>query len=186
MDGRLKLRSWATAANGLTMLRMLLVVPLLTASGSGQLVAAFALMAAAAATDVADGWIARRTGTATKLGAVLDPAADAILVFALQVQLVATGQWPVHLLAISGVSFVLFAAISALAGRPVGSRSGKYVGAALMAAVMLQFLCRLSGSALWDRMGAVVCPLVAIYVAVSVVENIHVARSALGGAYDKG
>ena len=34
------------------------------------------LIAAAGATDFLDGWIARRRGTATKWGALIDPVAD--------------------------------------------------------------------------------------------------------------
>ena len=92
MTTRLRMRSWASAANGLTLLRVLLIVPLLIALGNGWMAGAMVLMAIAAATDVADGMVARRIGTATRLGAVLDPAADAILVFAVQAQLVAAGR----------------------------------------------------------------------------------------------
>ena len=48
----------------------------------------------AAATDFADGWIARRRNLTTLLGRFLDPVADKLLVMALLVELVALGRIP--------------------------------------------------------------------------------------------
>jgi phosphatidylglycerophosphate synthase len=184
MTNRLQIRSLATAANGLTLLRILLVVPLLMALGNGRMAGAMLLMAIAAATDVVDGIVARRIGTATRLGAVLDPAADAILVFAVQALLVAAGQWPVYLLAVTGASFLLFAHLWAASGRAPGGRAGKYVGAVVMGTILLQFACRLVVPGQWNRVAAVICPLAAVYMAVSIVENIYTALEALRGACD--
>lgn len=47
-----------------------------------------ALFGAAALTDQFDGWLARRAGTSTDLGRILDPVADKILVLAAMIVLV--------------------------------------------------------------------------------------------------
>lgn len=184
MTNRTQIRSWATAANGLTLLRILAVVPLVMAIGNGQMAGALLIMGIAAATDVADGMVARRNGTATRLGAVLDPAADAVLVFAVQAQLAASGQWPLYLFAVTGASFLLFALAWAASGRASGGRAGKYVGAALMGTIILQLGCRLAAPERWNRVAPVICPLVAVYAVVSIVENIYAALEAPGGAHD--
>lgn len=72
-------------ANGLTMLRLGLVpvfVVLVVVSGMihpGWRVAACLTFAVASATDLADGWIARRYGLVTSFGKVADPIADKAL-----------------------------------------------------------------------------------------------------------
>lgn len=52
---------------------------------------AFALFLAAGITDFFDGWLARRLGAASRLGALLDPMADKLIVAAILVVLVAQG-----------------------------------------------------------------------------------------------
>ncbi len=51
---------------------------------------ATALFAVAALTDQIDGWLARRSGSSTDLGRILDPIADKILVMAALIVLVPT------------------------------------------------------------------------------------------------
>ncbi|SCF40120.1 CDP-diacylglycerol--glycerol-3-phosphate 3-phosphatidyltransferase [Micromonospora mirobrigensis] len=73
------------AANGLTLLRLVLVpvfVVLVAASGmthAGWRVAASLVFAFASVTDLVDGWIARRFGLVTSVGKVADPIADKAL-----------------------------------------------------------------------------------------------------------
>ncbi len=55
---------------------------------------AAALLVAAAVTDVLDGWLARRWGAATRLGAYLDPVADKVLLSATYLALGAAGALP--------------------------------------------------------------------------------------------
>lgn len=76
---------WATLPNALTLVRLLLVpvlAVLLLADGGddpGLRWAAMAVFVIAAITDLADGEIARRSGTVTTLGKVADPVADKAL-----------------------------------------------------------------------------------------------------------
>ena len=65
--------------NILTILRLLLVPCFLWASMRGMYVAAFVIFLSAAVTDILDGMIARRLNVHSRLGALLDPAADKTL-----------------------------------------------------------------------------------------------------------
>ncbi len=80
-----------TAANQLTLLRMLLVPPfviLLLYNHQGWALVTFL---AAGVTDIFDGLIARRTGQKTTLGAWLDPMADKLLLVSMFVMLTLPG-----------------------------------------------------------------------------------------------
>src|SRR5271156_4710751 len=65
--------------NVITASRILLVVPIALALANHQLVTTIALFGVAALSDAADGFLAKRFGWQTELGAVLDPAADKLL-----------------------------------------------------------------------------------------------------------
>ena len=65
-----------TVPNLLTLLRLFLVPFFLIASIRGMFTAAFVIFVAAAVTDIFDGMIARRFNMRSRLGAILDPAAD--------------------------------------------------------------------------------------------------------------
>src|SRR5437870_3379470 len=65
-----------TIPNILTLVRLIAVPVFLFASFGGHYTFAFALFVGAAATDILDGMIARRFNQRSRLGAVLDPAAD--------------------------------------------------------------------------------------------------------------
>ena len=83
--------------NILTLLRIL-AIPVLVAvmltDFSGRDLAAFAIFVAAALTDWADGWWARRKNQTTIFGQLLDPTADKLLVAAALVCLQAQGRVP--------------------------------------------------------------------------------------------
>lgn len=68
-----------TIPNLLTLGRLLLVPCFLYASMQGMYVAAFVIFVSAAVTDVLDGMIARRLNLHSKIGALMDPAADKTL-----------------------------------------------------------------------------------------------------------
>ena len=71
-----------TLANGLTVLRGLLAVPLLLVLQWGWDWWAFWLLVLGAATDGIDGWLARRGGGGSVWGARLDPLCDKLLLLA--------------------------------------------------------------------------------------------------------
>lgn len=81
----------ATPANGVTVARMLLSLPLLSfVSRGGASYWALAAWIILSATDAVDGHLARRHGT-TRSGAFLDPLADKVLVLGAAWALVASG-----------------------------------------------------------------------------------------------
>src|SRR5205085_10068140 len=65
-----------TIPNILTLLRLFLVPFFLIASIRGMFTAAFVIFVSAAVTDIFDGMIARRFNQRSRIGAILDPAAD--------------------------------------------------------------------------------------------------------------
>lgn len=80
-----------TAANQLTLLRMLLVPPFVILMLYNHQGWALITFLAAAVTDLFDGLIARRTGQKTTLGAWLDPMADKLLLVSMFVMLTLPG-----------------------------------------------------------------------------------------------
>ncbi|MDP3853386.1 CDP-alcohol phosphatidyltransferase family protein [Phenylobacterium sp.] len=69
-EGHLKL------ANLVTLSRAMLIAPIFGLLAAGQAQAALALYGLAAATDLIDGWLARRSGRASAFGAQLDAVVD--------------------------------------------------------------------------------------------------------------
>lgn len=68
-----------TIPNVLTLLRIAMIPFFLYAAWRGEFAIAFVLFVSAALTDVVDGYLARRLNQRSRLGAVLDPAADKAL-----------------------------------------------------------------------------------------------------------
>lgn len=68
-----------TLPNLITLGRLLLVPCFLVASMRGMWTTAFAIFVAAAVSDILDGMIARRFNLRSRIGAILDPAADKTL-----------------------------------------------------------------------------------------------------------
>jgi cardiolipin synthase (CMP-forming) len=68
-----------TLPNALTLLRILAIPFFAIAVWYGHLWEAFGIFVAAGVTDLLDGWIARTFNQRSRLGAVLDPAADKLL-----------------------------------------------------------------------------------------------------------
>jgi cardiolipin synthase len=65
--------------NIISVIRILLVVPIAMALGSGRLALAILLFGIAAVSDIADGYLAKRFGWQSELGGILDPIADKLL-----------------------------------------------------------------------------------------------------------
>ena len=107
----------ATPANAITVGRMVatpfLVVLILSGGPSYPLVAAWTLLAA---TDGADGWVARRHGT-TRSGAFLDPLADKVIVLAAMAALVSIHRMWWLPVAIIGLREVAISAYRSYVGR---------------------------------------------------------------------
>src|SRR5512134_2001810 len=86
-----------TLANALTALRIVLAPVFLVLYVEGDRLRALAAFAAAAATDLLDGLVARALHQQTRLGALLDPIADKLLAACALIALAATGRLPAWL-----------------------------------------------------------------------------------------
>jgi CDP-diacylglycerol--glycerol-3-phosphate 3-phosphatidyltransferase len=81
-------------ADGLTVGRALLGLPLILALVAGQAAVAWWLLLLGGLSDAADGWLARRAGGGSVWGARLDPLTDKILISAPLLWLGANGALP--------------------------------------------------------------------------------------------
>jgi len=106
------MRHWLTLANLFTLGRLLLVAPVLWLIAHHRGLAALALFAAASATDLIDGYFARRFGSVTPAGAFLDPIADKLLLSGVYLALALAGSVPWWLVAvIFGRDLLILAAV---------------------------------------------------------------------------
>ena len=141
----------ANLANALTALRLVLAPVFLVLYVGGDRLRALAAFAAAAATDLLDGLVARVLRQQTRLGAILDPIADKLLAACALVALAATGRLPVWLPALvvsRDLAQLVGAAVLRTTHHPVPvapTRIGKYATVALAVTVVL---------ALGDEFGA--------------------------------
>jgi cardiolipin synthase (CMP-forming) len=129
-------------ANALTALRIVLAPAFLVLYVHGERVRALAAFAAAAATDVLDGLVARALRQHTRLGAFLDPIADKFLAACALFALAVSGQLPLWLpvlVVVRDLFQLLGAAVLRALGRRIPvlpTRIGKYATFALAATVV--------------------------------------------------
>lgn len=86
--------------NALCVVRLLLVLPIVMLLLERRYVAALVLFFAAGATDALDGFLAKSYGWRTRLGSLLDPAADKLLIVGVFATLTALDLVPLGLTAI--------------------------------------------------------------------------------------
>lgn len=133
-------------ANWLTVLRIVLIPVFVTLLVYDRPGAALLVFVAAAVTDSLDGWVARRAGSQSRLGAFLDPTADKLMVSASFVTLTYLGVLPFWITAVvisRDVILVVGAVAMHMAGarvHPRPTRAGKY-------ATFLQFVTVVTGLA---------------------------------------
>lgn len=89
-----------TVANVISFVRLCMAPIALALLVSGNDIAATALFAVTAATDFIDGQVARRTHTVSKLGQVLDPAVDRMLMICAVLGLLVIGRLPVWIVVV--------------------------------------------------------------------------------------
>lgn len=88
--------------NILTMSRFALIPLFLTLYLNGSSIAALITVLAAGATDILDGFIARRSGQITVTGIMLDPLADKLMMLAIVAALLIKGRIPWEAVAFMG------------------------------------------------------------------------------------
>jgi cardiolipin synthase len=135
--------SWLNVPNAISIFRLLLVPVFLWLRLSGEPEWALGVFILASVSDVLDGFLARVLNQRSKLGGVLDPVADKLLVFTAIFSLVLSGVIPLWLLVIllvRDLTMVAGALVVArrhleLPARP--TRIGKYATFSLMVTVVL-------------------------------------------------
>jgi phosphatidylglycerophosphate synthase len=162
-------RQWAhqLMANALTVARLILTVPfafLMAAGGARHAVLAAVTLAAAIATDLLDGPVARRRGTATAAGGAFDHAADFCFVVSGLFAGAARGAFPWLLPVLVTVAFAQYVADSYWVDerrslRP--SRLGRYNGILYFVPLGGDILVRAGAEFLQPVVTAVVWMLVA-------------------------
>src|SRR6187402_1695857 len=111
--------------NLITLARILLVPVVVWTIATGQMYFAFLLFLAAGISDAVDGFLAKRFGMKTELGAYLDPLADKVLIVSIYVALGITGVIPLWIvILVVSRDFMIVGAIilSWLIARPVAIR----------------------------------------------------------------
>jgi cardiolipin synthase (CMP-forming) len=128
--------------NLVTLARILLVPVVVWAIAAGQMRAAFLLFMAAAISDAVDGFLAKRFGMKTELGAYLDPLADKVLIVSIYVTLGITGViplWIVILVVSRDIMIVGAIMLSWLVDRPVKIKP--HMVSKLNTAMQIVFAC---------------------------------------------
>lgn len=89
---------WRHLPNLITAMRMALVWPVFWLVSRGDFSAALILAAVAGISDALDGWLAKRYAWQSRLGGLMDPLADKLLLLACFTALTSIGQVPIWLL----------------------------------------------------------------------------------------
>jgi len=131
-------------ANGLTVLRILLIPVFVTLLVDRKPGWALLVFSVAALTDLLDGWVARRQGMQSRLGAFLDPMADKMLLMASFVTLTYLKALPFWITAVV-ITRDLMLLVGALIVHMVGVRIYPRPTWAGKAATFLQILAVLAG-----------------------------------------
>jgi cardiolipin synthase len=108
-----------TVPNAVTLVRLLLMPVCAWLLATGRYGAGLVLTAVVGSTDWVDGWLARRTGQVSRVGQLLDPLADRLLIASVAIALVVRGvlPWPAAALLLARDLFLL-------AGWPLLKRRG--------------------------------------------------------------
>ena len=148
-----------TVPNLLSLLRLLLVPVFLVLIVTGHSIWAFAVLVVASITDYLDGYFARKLAQVTRLGALLDPAADRLYIFATLIGLAVTGSVPAWLpIVVIARDVVLAFTIPVLASRNYGPLPVHFFGKAGTFALLYAFPLLLLAD-WWQQASFVILPL---------------------------
>jgi len=133
--------------NLITLGRILLVPVVVWAIASGTMWLAFVLFLAAGVSDAVDGYLAKRFGMTTVLGAYLDPLADKALIVSIYLTLGINGEiprWLVILVVSRDIMIVGGVVLSWLVGSPLKMRP--LIVSKLNTVAQIAFACVVLGS----------------------------------------
>ncbi|WP_428086045.1 CDP-alcohol phosphatidyltransferase family protein [Candidatus Thioglobus sp.] len=115
--------NFSSVPNALSILRIILTVPVVLTLLNHQYFLAMVLFLAAGITDGLDGWIAKRYSFQTRLGSILDPVADKLLLVSSFVALFIIGLLPAWLLILIFLRDVMI--VSGTVGHFIGTGAPK-------------------------------------------------------------
>ena len=133
-------RQWGTVPNVLSSIRLALVPVFLLLLVNSKFTSALIVLAVAGITDYLDGYFARKFNQVTRLGQLLDPAADRLYIFSTLVGLAWTGLIPIWLaVAIIARDLMLLVVYPVLATHGYGPLPVHYLGKAGTFALLYAF-----------------------------------------------
>ncbi len=115
--------NFSSIPNALSILRIILTVPVVISLLNQQYFLTIVIFFIAGITDALDGWIAKRFSCQTRLGSILDPSADKLLLMASFVALYMIGLMPIWLLVLIFVRDVMI--IAGTVGYFIGSNASE-------------------------------------------------------------
>ena len=140
-----------TVPNLLSLLRLALVPVFLVLILNGRNVEALIVLAVASITDYLDGYFARKLKQETRLGQLLDPAADRLYIFATLIGLAIVGYIPLWLtIVVIARDLILLFTYPILASRGYGPLPVHYLGKAGTFALLYSFPLLLIAAAFPD------------------------------------
>ena len=152
-------RQLRTIPNQLSLLRLALVPVFLWLVLSGQEGLALITLIVASVTDYLDGYLARKLNQTTRLGELLDPAADRLYILATLIGLAVTGNIPIWLpFVIIGRDVLLALTVPVLAKYGYGPLPVHFLGKAGTFALLYAFPLLLLAQ-VWQSAQFVILPL---------------------------
>jgi len=167
--------------NGLTVTRIILVPPLvgvlLTSPSPAREIYGFLVFALAAATDYFDGYLARKRSQITRLGQLLDPLADKLLISAAFISLVELDiapAWMVIIVVAREFAITGLRGIASAQGYTISaSKLGKYKMVSQVACVSCLIIANRFPETLVYRSGQMLLWLVVVLSIASMVQYFH-------------
>lgn len=153
------LQQMKTLPNMLSILRLLLVPVFLVLIISGSNLWAISVLFLSGLTDYLDGYIARRYNQITRLGQLLDPAADRLYIFATLVGLTVTNHIPAALMVVVIARDVMLLIVyPILATHGYGPLPVHYLGKAGTFALLYSFPLLLMAN-IWQGAESIILPI---------------------------
>ena len=125
--------------NGITSIRLILAPIFFNVLLNDLYLVSILLLTFAGLTDALDGYIARKMGLTSEIGAYLDVTSDFVLIFAGFLAYIIKGWYDPLILLLILIMFILFIGTSGLK-KPVYDPVGKYLGAYLMVMLFISLL----------------------------------------------
>jgi phosphatidylglycerophosphate synthase len=165
-------RRWA--ADAVSLSRLLLLVPLVRFMIIGSPWAPV-ILAAIVASDLLDGPIARRLGTAGSRGALIDASCDVLVVMSAAMAAALSDARYAGLAAVMSIAFLSYGALSLIVGRFAYTRLGRYDGVVSYSAIAVASarpLFALIGVTMPSAAEWVILCISALFLAISSAENV--------------